>query len=432
MSLKYKTPGYFKNFQCLGGECPDTCCKQWDIKLDREHYDKLSDLMNSDPTQKGLFDQFIKIKEQPVIGDHDFAYIKMNEEGYCPMLEPSGLCSLHREYGIEPLGNICAFFPRVISRCEQDIEMSGAMSCPEVVRLCLQETTPIKLSHFNLSDLPRQKNYPIHRELPHLGIDFYAQHFKKVRLTLQHILKETSFGIDTRLYALATFSNRISDIYHKDCKNPQPMLDAIIDKTIPGIVRLDEFVCNYESHEPVAIIVIHSILQIKQQRFQTENISRIAEIVYQGYVDELNPGNNDHDVDASELQQAFYQHAQLFEQAFPGKLNQYLSRYIENCIFREWFYTMPDVFTFIQMLLIRTAILRFLIVSHPDIFSMVRRQLEQPKTENEQAMFEKVTYVVYNFARSIDQNTAFLQVIFNAVSEQDMMNYDYSLAFIKI
>jgi lysine-N-methylase len=432
MSLKYKTPGYFKGFQCLGGECPDTCCQQWDIKLDREHYDKLSDLMNTDTNQKKLFEQFIKIKEQPVTGDHDFAYIKMNEQGQCPMLETSGLCSLHREYGVEPLGNICAFFPRVISRCEQDIEMSGAMSCPEVVRLCLQETAPVKLSHFNLSDLPRQKNYPIHRELPHIGIDYYAQHFKRIRLTLQNILNETSFGIDTRLYALATFANRISEIYHKGCINPQPMLDVIIDKTIPNIVRLDEFVQNYESHEPVALIVIHSILQIKQQRFQTENISHIAELVYQRYVDELTPENDNDDVDASALQDEFYKHARLFEQAFPGKLDQYLSRYIENCIFREWFYTMPDVFTYIQMLLIRTAILRFLIISHPEIISTVRRQIDQSNTENEHALFEKVTYVVYNFARSIDQNTAFLQVIFNAVSEQDMMNYDYSLAFIKI
>ena len=432
MSLNYKTPGYFKEFQCLGGECPDTCCQQWDIKLDREHYNLLSELMKTKVDHKNLFEKYIKINEQPVTGDHDFAYIAMNENGQCPMLEESGLCSLHGQYGVEPLGNICAFYPRVISRCEQDIEMSGAMSCPEVARLCLNESSPVTSSRFKLTDLPRQKNYPIHRELPHLGNDYYAQNFKTVRSALQNILAETAFGIDTRLYTLATFANRISDIYHKDCIDPQPLLTDVINKTISDITRLDEFVRNYESQEPVGLIVIHSILQIKQQRFPAEHISQMAELCYQGYIDELNPDTNNSDVNATELQKAYHKRINEFNNTFPGKLDQYLSRYLENCLYREWFYTMPDVFTYIQMLLIRMAILRFLILSHPEIMSLVKQQLDGPSDSLEPVLLEKVVYVVYNFARAIDQNTAFMQVIFNAVSEQDMMNYDYSLAFIDL
>lgn len=432
MSLNYKTPGYFRDFQCLGGECPDTCCQQWDIKLDREHYNRLSVLMSADAEQKPLFDRYIKVNEQPVTGDHDFAYIAMNENGQCPMLESGGLCSIHRKFGIEPLGNICAFFPRVISRCEQDIEMSGALSCPEVARLCLMETTPVKLTRFNLSNLPRQKEYPIHRELPRSAGDYYAQYFKKVRLTLQNILAATSFGIDSRLYTLVTFAQRISDFYHKDCSDPQPALDDVINSILSDAPRLDEFMGNYESQEPVGLIVIHSILQIKQQRFPAESVSKMADNIYQRYIDDINPENNNNDVDAIALQKAYQQRANDFEQAFPGKLDQYLTRYLENCIFREWFYTMPDVFTYIQMLLIRLAILRFLMLSHPDVMALVKQQLEKPSATLESDLLEKLTYVVYNYARAIDQNTAFLQVIYNAVSEQQMMNHDYSLAFIKL
>ena len=28
-------------FQCLGGECEDTCCQHWDIRFDKLHYEKL-------------------------------------------------------------------------------------------------------------------------------------------------------------------------------------------------------------------------------------------------------------------------------------------------------------------------------------------------------------------------------------------------------
>ena len=55
---------------------------------------------------------------------------------------------------------------------------------------------------------------------------------------------------------------------------------------------------------------------------------------------------------------------------------------------------------------------------------------QEPCLERE-ALEEVIIEVVYLFAREVDQNLPFLQVVFNAISEQDMMNFDYSLAFIK-
>ena len=44
----------------------------------------------------------------------------------------------------------------------------------------------------------------------------------------------------------------------------------------------------------------------------------------------------------------------------------------------------------------------------------------------------KIVYVMYNFARNIDQNLEFLKVVYDALSEQSMMNFDFSPAFIRV
>lgn len=32
--MQYTAPHYYKKFQCIGGDCPDTCCAGWQIQID--------------------------------------------------------------------------------------------------------------------------------------------------------------------------------------------------------------------------------------------------------------------------------------------------------------------------------------------------------------------------------------------------------------
>ena len=149
MSITYKTPASFSDFSCLGGECEDTCCRNWKIKLDRQHFDLLKDVMSKQHEEKSMFEQYIRLNDSSITSDHDYAYIRMGVNGYCAMLDSKGLCSIHSNHGVKVLGNVCTMFPRVISRCDDTIELSGALSCPEVVRNCIEEKLPLKLKRFN-------------------------------------------------------------------------------------------------------------------------------------------------------------------------------------------------------------------------------------------------------------------------------------------
>ena len=37
MSEEY-IPSFYKEFRCVAGKCPDTCCKDWDIVVDESAY----------------------------------------------------------------------------------------------------------------------------------------------------------------------------------------------------------------------------------------------------------------------------------------------------------------------------------------------------------------------------------------------------------
>ena len=102
-------------------------------------------------------------------------------------------------------------------------------------------------------------------------------------------------------------------------------------------------------------------------------------------------------------------------------IDKAITRYIINCLFCEWFETMPDLFTYVQMLLVRTSIIRTLIYLDIGDEELELHQLRQ-----------RVVYVMYNFARNIDQNFDFLKIVYNALSEQSMMNFDFSPAFIRL
>ncbi len=421
--MNYRTPNYFADFQCLGGDCEDTCCQQWDIKLDRQHYLKLREVMQGSEEEQRLFAQYVVLNDSPVTGEHDHAFIRMADNGYCPMLDSEGLCDIHHRHGVEPLGNVCMFFPRVISRCDGDIEMSGALSCPEVVRRCVLSEQPVRYVRFGIASLPRPHGYPIHRDLPTAEEDHYARHFKVVRKAFLQLMQPGAHSLETRLFALASLSNRLSAFYHTGCAAiPSGLLETSLENGLAAatLEKIRDYLDAYDGRDAIGLLVVRSILQIKQTEFPHEHIASLAGDILTGPV-----------ADIAALQSRFVRQRQACETAFGSRIDDSLLRYAENCLYREWFYTMPDTFTYVQMLLIRLAMLQFLLYSHPGLQTLIADP-DMAMEQRQQALDRIIVQVIYRFAREIDQNMAFLQVIYNALSEQQMMNADYSLAFIRL
>jgi len=135
-----------EEFQCLGSECEDTCCKGWNMQLD--------------PPHKALYE-----KEQPAllkaVDEFDgHPIMKRDEEtDFCVKFD-DGLCGIHSALGEKFLGDACFFFPRSVRQYGREDVMSAAFSCPEVVRLAAKRPDAFALTDAQYDRLPYEvKNY---------------------------------------------------------------------------------------------------------------------------------------------------------------------------------------------------------------------------------------------------------------------------------
>ena len=124
----HRQPSYYSSFRCLGGACPDTCCRDWDIVLDPE---TIADYQSAPPSLAQRLQSSLTIDED---GDTCF---RLDEHGMCTMLTEDGLCAIQKEWGESHLCGHCAAYPRFIEEYGHLTEASLALSCPEVARLLL-------------------------------------------------------------------------------------------------------------------------------------------------------------------------------------------------------------------------------------------------------------------------------------------------------
>lgn len=114
---------FLKDFQCLGAECEDTCCKGWGMQLTRETVDLYRR-------------QAPELMEAVDNGESEFIMKRDPKTDYCVKFD-QGLCSIHRDYGTAFLGDACHFYPRITRKLGNRSLMTAALSCPEAARLAL-------------------------------------------------------------------------------------------------------------------------------------------------------------------------------------------------------------------------------------------------------------------------------------------------------
>ena len=120
------TPEYYKDFRCIAGACPDSCCKEWAVDVDPEAAACYRALPGA------LGDRL-----RAVLEDTDDGTVMIIEDGRCPMWQPDGLCRIHAELGHDALCQTCRDFPRLRHDYGSFTELGLELSCPEAAKLIL-------------------------------------------------------------------------------------------------------------------------------------------------------------------------------------------------------------------------------------------------------------------------------------------------------
>ncbi len=131
-NMKKYTFNNVVNFKCIDRACKKSCCKLWQIKIDKKSLNKYKELSASD----NRFSENV---------DFSSATFNMTKNGDCKFLNKEGLCDLILGYGEGCLCQTCKTHPRFKSFFKGVTETGIGLSCEEGARLILTAKDKLKL-----------------------------------------------------------------------------------------------------------------------------------------------------------------------------------------------------------------------------------------------------------------------------------------------
>ena len=134
--MQIRKPSYYDKFQCLAAQCPDSCCKDWQVAVDPDTAQCYQNLSGD------LGDRLRCV----LIGRDDGSALMAIENGRCPMWRSDGLCRIQAELGHDALCETCRDFPRLTHDYGDFTELGLELSCPEAARLILSSPPTADLS----------------------------------------------------------------------------------------------------------------------------------------------------------------------------------------------------------------------------------------------------------------------------------------------
>ena len=85
--MKIITPSFYKDFKCIAGDCPDSCCQGWEVDADHESLSYYKTL--SGPLRQKID----SVLDKDEYGNTVF---RLTKNKRCPFLNSDNLCDMHK------------------------------------------------------------------------------------------------------------------------------------------------------------------------------------------------------------------------------------------------------------------------------------------------------------------------------------------------
>lgn len=344
-------PEYFSEFQCIGGDCEDTCCAGWNIIVDKKTYQAYRKVRNSELVEK--LKHNVK-RNRKSSNDSDYAQIILNENRKCSMLLEDGLCGIHKELGEKYLCNTCAVYPRHITQVGQVVEKSLTLSCPEAARVALLREEGIG---FVETEEPENA-----RGFLNGLIDLEKNpYFWELRIFIIKLMQNRQQSVEIRLIILGLFLQKIEQL------NQNELEESLYDIMDDYLSRLENesFIGSLENLQKNLNFQISLIREIIRARVNSKVTSPkyvdIITDVLEGL--ELEDKEIEENIDIEQTK-AKYEEAylQYYEPFFKNK-EYILENYIVNYIFKNLFpYDYKTYFESYMMLVTHFTLIKLHII----------------------------------------------------------------------
>ena len=185
-----RTPSFYKDFKCIAGDCPDSCCQGWEVDADSASLDYYKTLSGD-----------IKNRIDSVLDNDEFGntIFRLADKKRCPFLNSENLCDMHIAIGGEHTPYTCRMFPRFINDFGGTREMGVSFSCPVASDMMWELTEPMSFVD-ELNDLPP--------ELNEIDAQTYF-YLSKARKKAFEIVQDRGLPVNQRLVNLLDFGVEI-------------------------------------------------------------------------------------------------------------------------------------------------------------------------------------------------------------------------------
>ena len=224
--MKIIKPSYFEAFSCIASNCPDSCCKEWNVQVDAasaEYYRSLPGTLGDDLRR--------------LLKDEDGETVMTIVDRRCPMWRQDGLCRIQADLGEAALCKTCREFPRLTHDYGDFVERGLELSCPEAARIIL--SSPI-------AD-------PITEEIPGGEAEYDMDAMEvllRTRKTVLAILADTSRPVQECLALALLYGYQAQAELDGDEEtpfDPDSALESVREFVrVPEITELPEFFAGLE------------------------------------------------------------------------------------------------------------------------------------------------------------------------------------------
>jgi lysine-N-methylase len=421
---------YMDGFSCIGGACEDNCCGQWDITVDQSTHQRLKKVMSKDPEQAALFDKTFVLLPLGKRERERFSSIPEAAASRCPMLTPDKLCQIHAHHGETLLPSICATYPRRHVVVDGRGELSGEISCPEVARRALlpeggSDVVEVTEAVYGSPRLVR--TFVSGKAKP------FAAPLDEVRGTLYQIFSLGEYPLASRLYIAMSLAERLNGFFHQEAKTVD---DARLMEQIRSVEAPEVRDALHESFRalpgdgPLATSLIAQALAARLIYDRVARMLRLVEATFKEYSLTGQGAHGDGEggwrLSPEPLWNDFRARWDRLQSLHGERIERWLTNYCLHYVMYDWYFDAPTLLAFLQALVLKLAMTRFMLAGHPLV-----KETEGKSPEESLAILERaVVEVVYTLARSFEHSPAFIAALARTLSEK--MGASSTVALLKL
>lgn len=191
-------PVFVADFKCVGSECPDHCCKEWNISLDKK---TVSRYLNSAKIEiRNIASENITItKKSP----NEWGAMKFAANGNCAFMDDDKLCKVHKTLGEKGLSSTCSTYPRKVRKFSHSADHSVMISCPEAAKQLLTRPDSMLFQQTSVLHATKENKPKVNQE------------HKLINLMSANLIKFSQGSGAVGLYSIAMLFMHMEKINHE-------------------------------------------------------------------------------------------------------------------------------------------------------------------------------------------------------------------------